>query len=239
VGVVVTVSGSATEKKVEADAEVVPGRRWITAALLLVMILASMETTVTSTAMPTIVGALKGLEHYSWVGSIYLLASTITMPLYGRLSDLLGRKRVLMFSITLFAVGSMLASMSQSMGQLILFRGMQGLGAGGIMPVVLTILGDIFTLKERAAMQAVFSSVWGTAALAGPALGAFLVGTAGAGEHVPAWLKGVLGWRSIFWVNLPTGVVAMVVLAVKYHEKRSQKTKEGKRSETEGGGSQL
>jgi MFS family permease len=181
-----------------------------------------MEATITSTAMPKIVGSLHGLEHYAWVASIYLLASTITMPLYGRLSDLLGRKRVLMFSITLFAVGSVLSSTSLSMGQLIVCRGLQGLGAGGIMPVVLTVLGDIFTLKERAAMQAVFSAVWGTAALAGPALGAFLVGTERFAGSVPAWVRPWLGWPSIFWVNLPTGAVAMLVLAMKYHEHKSQ-----------------
>ena len=171
-----TTQADPTVSKVIHDA-VAPDRRWITAALLLVMVLASMEATVTSTAMPTIIGDLHGLEHYSWVASIYLLASTITMPLYGRLSDVLGRKRVLLFSIGLFAVGSLLASVSHSMVQLIVFRGIQGLGAGGIMPVVLTILGDIFTLEERANIQGIFSAVWGTASLAGPLLGAFLVGT--------------------------------------------------------------
>ena len=163
--------------------------------------------------MPTIIGDLHGLEHYSWVASIYLLASTITMPLYGRLSDVLGRKRVLMFSIGLFAAGSVLASMSQSMGQLILFRGLQGLGAGGIMPVVLTVLGDIFTLKERARIQGVFSAVWGSASLAGPALGAFLVNTTKFAPYVPAGLRGMLGWPTIFWVNLPAAATAMVMLA--------------------------
>src|SRR5687768_5775570 len=125
-------------------------RRFVTAALMLVMVLASMEMTITSTAMPTIIGDLHGLEHYSWVASIYLLASTVTMPLYGRLADALGRKRVIVAAITLFVAGSILAAFAQSMTQLIAFRAIQGLGAGGIMPVVLTILGDIFTLHERA-----------------------------------------------------------------------------------------
>jgi MFS family permease len=179
-------------------------RRFVTAALMLVMVLASMEMTVTSTAMPTIIGELHGLEHYSWVASLYLLTCTVSMPLYGRLSDALGRKRVVLFAITLFTVASILASTSQSMIQLVLFRGLQGLGAGGIMPVVLTILADIFTLEERAKIQAFFSAVWGTASLAGPWLGATLVMS--------------LGWRSIFWINLPFGVIAMAVLMWKYHD---------------------
>ena len=178
-------------------------RAYITAACMLVMVLASMEATVTSTAMPTIIGDLHGLEHYSWVASIYLLTSTIVMPLYGRLSDVLGRKRVILFAIGLFAAGSIAAAFSKNMVQLIAFRGVQGLGAGGIMPVVLTIIGDIFTLEERAKMQGYFSVVWGTAALAGPALGWVLVQT--------------LGWQSVFWVNLPAGLVGLVMLMMKYH----------------------
>jgi MFS family permease len=133
-----------------------------------------------------------------------------------------------MFAISLFVLGSMLASMSQSMGQLILFRALQGLGAGGIMPVVLTILGDIFNLQERAKMQGVFSSVWGTAALAGPALGAFLVTTSHATAYFPPILHPILGWRSIFWVNLPFAALAMTVLAFKYHEDPALKAEHAK-----------
>jgi MFS family permease len=192
--------------QIEAAHKTVPrlDRRWVTAAVMLVMVLASMEQTVTSTAMPTIIGSLHGLEHYSWVASIYLLACTVSMPLYGRLADSLGRKRVILFSISLFAISSMLASTARTMPQLIIFRGLQGLGAGGIMPVVLTILGDIFTIEERARIQGLFSAVWGTAALAGPALGWFLIAT--------------LGWRSIFFVNLPFGLLAMLVLIRFYHD---------------------
>ena len=171
---------------------------------MLVMVLASMEMTVTSTAMPTIIGDLHGLEHYSWVTSLYLLVCTVTMPLYGRLADALGRKRVLLAAIALFAGASVLAASAQTMLQLIIFRGLQGLGAGGIMPVVLTILGDIFTLEERARIQGWFSAVWGTSSLAGPAIGALLVET--------------LGWRSIFFVNLPFGALGFGVLAWRYHD---------------------
>jgi MFS family permease len=179
-------------------------RRYVTAALMLVMVLASMEQTITSTAMPTIIGELHGLEHYAWVASVYLLACTVTMPLYGRLADALGRKRVILMAIALFLVGSGLAGGARSMGQLIAYRGLQGLGAGGIMPVVLTILGDIFTLKERARIQGFFSSVWGTAALAGPWCGAQLV------LH--------FGWRSIFLVNFPLALIALTMLIWKYHD---------------------
>src|ERR1700736_5580478 len=109
------------------------GRRYVTAALLLVMVLASMEQTITSTAMPTIIGDLHGFEHYSWVVSIYLLALTVSMPLYGRLADVWGRKRVILGAVLVFSIGSALAASAHSMGELILYRGMQGLGAGGIM----------------------------------------------------------------------------------------------------------
>ena len=179
-------------------------RRYVTAALMLVMVLASMEQTVTSTAMPTIIGELHGFEHYAWVASIYLLACTVSMPLYGRLADALGRKRVIVGAIVLFCGASVLAASAQNMPQLILYRGLQGLGAGGIMPVVLTILGDIFTLKERAGVQGFFSAIWGTASLAGPLLGGFLVKT--------------LGWRSIFFINLPFGAIGLSVLIWKYHD---------------------
>lgn len=181
-------------------------RRFVLAALMLVMVLASMEMTVTSTAMPTIIGELHGLEHYSWVASIYLLAATVTMPLYGRLADVWGRKRVLMGATLLFTGGSVLAAYSHSMPQLVLYRGLQGLGAGGIMPVVLTIIGDLFTLAERARIQGLFSAVWGLSSLAGPALGAFLVHT--------------LGWRWVFLVNLPFGALGLAVLAWKYHDRQ-------------------
>ena len=199
-------------QSVETSAHVAAGRarravldrRYVTAALMLMMVLASMEQTITSTAMPTIIGELHGFEHYSWVVSVYLLALTVSMPLYGRLADVLGRKRVILGAISIFSVGSALAAASHTLGELIVCRGIQGVGAGGMMPVVLTILGDIFTLQERAAIQGLFSAIWGTAALAGPALGAFLVNA--------------LGWRSIFFVNLPAGIMGMWVLVWKYRD---------------------
>lgn len=195
---------AARDAAAQSPAPPLGNRRYVTAALLLVMVLAAMELNVTSTAMPTIIGDLHGLQHYSWVTSVYLLLCTVTMPVYGRLADALGRKRVALFAIAIFCLASMLAASAQTLWQLILFRGLQGLGAGGIMPVVLTIIADIFTLKERAAVQGWFSAVWGASALAGPAIGAFLVET--------------LGWRSIFFVNLPFGALGFAVLARHYHE---------------------
>lgn len=183
-------------------------RRLVTIACMLVMVLASMEATITATAMPTIIGELHGLEHYSWVASLFLLTCTISMPLYGRLADTWGRKRTLIFAICLFLLASLLASTATSMWQLIAYRGLQGLGAGGIMPVVLTVLGDIFTLQERAKIQGFFSAIWGTSSLAGPALGALLVHT--------------LGWRSIFFVNLPPGLISLTVLIIYYRDSHKQ-----------------
>lgn len=193
-----------------APAGPITDRRFVVGAMLLLMVLASMEMTVTSTAMPTIIGELHGLEHYSWVASIYLLACTVTMPLYGRLTDVLGRKRVLMGATVVFTLGSVLAAYSHSMFQLIVFRGVQGLGAGGIMPVVLTIIGDLFTLKERAKIQGLFSGVWGISGLAGPAFGAFLVHAA--------------GWRWVFLVNLPFGLLGLAILVWKYHDKQKPRS---------------
>ena len=135
-------------------------RAAITAGLLLGIFLAALEATVVSTAMPTVVASLGGLDHYSWVFSAYLLTSTASVPLWGRLSDLYGRRRVYLAAIGLFLVGSMLAGVSQSMLQLVLFRAVQGLGAEGVIPLALTMIGERYTLAERTRMQAVFSSVW-------------------------------------------------------------------------------
>jgi EmrB/QacA subfamily drug resistance transporter len=166
--------------------------------LLLGIFLAALEATVVSTAMPTVVTSLGGLDRYSWVFSAYLLTSTASVPLWGRLSDLYGRRQVYLASIALFLVGSMLAGVSQSMLQLILFRALQGLGAGGLIPLALTIIGEIYTLTERTRMQAVFSSVWGFASIVGPLVGGFITDT--------------ISWRWIFYLNVPIGLVAAVVV---------------------------
>ena len=159
-------------------------RRVVTLALMLVTALASFESTVVSTAMPTIIGDLGGLPLYSWVFSIYLLAATVMMPIYGRLADIYGRRRILLIAISVFLVGAVTCSVARSMPQLIAARGLQGLGAAGLVPIALTVSGDLFSLEQRARVQGLFSSVWGTASLIGPLLG--------------AWMTMSFGWRSIF-----------------------------------------
>lgn len=170
----------------------------VTAGLLLGMFLAALEATVVSTAMPTVVASLGGIDHYSWVFSAYLLTSTASVPLWGRISDLKGRRSVYLAAIALFLSGSMLAGLSQTMFQLIVFRLIQGLGAGGITPLGLTIIGEIYTLAERTRMQAVFSSIWGVASIAGPLIGGIITDA--------------VSWRWVFYVNLPIGLIAAFVI---------------------------
>jgi EmrB/QacA subfamily drug resistance transporter len=174
-------------------------------SVLLGMFLAAMEMTVVSTAMPTVVGELGGLSLYAWAFSAYMLTATVTVPIHGKLADLYGRKPVLLAGIALFLVGSSGCGFAGSMGALIAWRAVQGLGAGAIQPVSLTIVGDLFELRERARMQGIFGAVWGLAGLVGPVLGGAIV-------HV-------LGWRWIFWVNLPFGIASAAVLAIAYHER--------------------
>ena len=174
-------------------------RRWaVTVGLLLGIFLAALEATVVSTAMPSVVAHLGGLDQYSWVFSAYLLTSTASVPIWGRLSDLYGRRRIYLIAIAMFLVGSMLAGISQSMVQLIVFRAIQGLGAGGLVPLALTIIGEIYTLEERTRMQAVFSSVWGFSSIAGPLVGGIITDA--------------ISWRWVFYLNLPIGFAAALML---------------------------
>ena len=164
----------------------------VTAALLVAMMVTAVEQLVVSPAMPTIIAQLKGFEIYPWVISAYLLAATVSTPIYGKLADLFGRKRVLLFGLVLFSLGSILSGTSQSMGQLIAMRTIQGLGAGAVGPIVLTMLGDLFTLKERAQVQGLFSAVWGLSSVGGPLVGGYLT------DH--------LGWRWVFLVCVPFAI---------------------------------
>jgi len=165
----------------------------ITAAMMLSLFLASIEATVVATAMPTIAAQLGGLDIYAWVFAIYMLAATTTTPLFGKLSDIYGRRRIFLISITAFMLGSVLCAQAQTMPQLILFRALQGLGAGGIQPLAFTIIGDIFSFEQRAKMQGLFSGVWGVSSLAGPLVGGFLVD--------------VVSWHWIFYLNVPFGLL--------------------------------
>ncbi len=166
----------------------------VTIGIMLSLFLASMESTVVATAMPTIVGQLGGLEHYSWVFSAFMLASTTTVPLYGKLSDLYGRRNIYLAAMALFLVGSILCGQAQNMTQLIFARSVQGIGAGGIAPLAFILIGEMFTLEQRAKMQGFFSGVWGVSSIAGPLLGGFIVDQ--------------LSWHWVFFVNIIPGLLA-------------------------------
>lgn len=168
------------------------------AAIMLATLLAALDQTIVATALPQIAADLQGFEHLSWVVTAYLLASTVTVPLYGKLSDLYGRRRLFVVSISVFLVGSLLCGVAQSMEQLIAFRALQGLGAGGLLPLSQAAIADLFSPRERGRYQGYVGSVWATAAIVGPLLGGTLTDT--------------VSWRWIFWINLPLAVFALVVV---------------------------
>jgi EmrB/QacA subfamily drug resistance transporter len=184
-------------------------RRLIFAALLLVLFIASLDQTIVSTALPTIVGDLGGLQHLSWVVTAYLLASTVVGPLYGKLGDLYGRKRVLEVALVLFLVGSALCGAAQTMSQLIAFRAVQGLGGGGLIVVSMAVVGDLVAPRDRGRYQGLFGGVFGISTVAGPLLGGFFVDN--------------LSWRWIFYINLPLGALALAVISSAF---RSSQTTE-------------
>jgi EmrB/QacA subfamily drug resistance transporter len=173
------------------------------AALMLGMFLAALDQTIVSTALPTIVGDLGGLDHLSWVVTAYLLAATISTPLYGKLGDMLGRKPVFMAAILIFLGGSMLAGLSQTMTELIGFRALQGIGAGGLIVGAQAIIGDIVPPRERGRYMGLIGAVFAVASVAGPLLGGFLVDN--------------LSWRWVFYVNMPVGAVAVLIVATRLH----------------------
>jgi EmrB/QacA subfamily drug resistance transporter len=181
----------------------------IVAGIMLSLFMASMEATVIATAMPTIVGQLGGLSIYSWAFSAYMLTSTTTVPIYGKLSDIYGRRLVYVIAMAMFLIGSMLCGLSQSMEQLIFFRALQGIGAGGVLPLVFIIIGDIFSFEQRAKMQGLFSGVWGVSSIVGPLLGGFLVDQ--------------ISWHWVFYVNLLPGVVAMALVWFAWQETQPHK----------------
>ena len=180
-----------------APAAASPGtrRRPVVAALMLAMFLSAMEVSIVATAMPSIVSKLGGFGEFTWVFSLFLLTQTATIPIYGKLADLYGRRPVFAVGTGIFLLGSLLCGLAGSMTQLIAFRAIQGIGAGAVQPTASTIIGDIFTLRERARMQGWLSSVWAVASIVGPLVGGFIV------EH--------LHWAWIFWLNLPFGLLAI------------------------------
>ncbi len=170
----------------------------ILGAVLLALFLAALDQTIVGTALPRILSDLHGTELYTWVVTVYLLTSTVTGPLYGKLSDQFGRRPMLMIGIGLFLLGSLLSGLSQTMWQLILFRGIQGLGAGALFPISLAVIGDLFSPRERGRYQGLFGGVFAIAMLVGPFLGGYLTDN--------------ISWHWIFYVNLPVGLVALAVI---------------------------
>jgi EmrB/QacA subfamily drug resistance transporter len=167
-------------------------------AVMLGLFLGALDQTIVGPALPTIVTQLAGNDYYVWAITIYLLTSTISVPFWGKLSDIYGRKPIFMIGIVIFLVGSALSGLSQNMGMLVLFRGIQGVGAGSLFPVALAVIGDLFTPQERGKYQGLFGAVFGIAFVAGPLIGGFLT------ENV--------GWHWIFYVNIPIGIIALVVI---------------------------
>ncbi|MGG2094996.1 MDR family MFS transporter [Bacillus sp. S13(2024)] len=180
-------------------------RKKVMISLMLMTFLSAVEGTIVSTAVPRITSELSGVELVSWVYAIYMLATAVSTPIYGKLADLFGRKKVLLIGATIFLIGSTLCGLAATMGQLILFRALQGLGAGAVMPITMTIIGDLYSeAKDRAKAQGWLSAVWGVSGVVGPLVGGFLVDS--------------LSWRYIFFLNIPFGIFACAMIAISYKE---------------------
>ncbi|XWX62246.1 MDR family MFS transporter [Desulfitobacterium sp. AusDCA] len=191
--------------------EKVTQRKMVTMAMLVSIFLVAIDTTIVTTAMPHIVQQLNGLNLISWVFAIYLLTTSVTTPIYGKLADLFGRKPIFIIGVMLFVVGSMISGTAQTMIQLIIFRAFQGLGAGAVTPLTFTIIGDLYSGEDRAKMQGVFSSIWGIAGLLGPLVGGLFVDQ--------------FSWRWIFYINVPIGIIAILLVHSFLHETQVKKEK--------------
>ncbi len=198
------------ENKSKPLLEMTSRRRWaVTIGVMTGMFIAALEATVVGTAMPTVIASLGGLNHYSWVFSAYLVTSTVTVPVWGKLSDIYGRRLLYQIGIAIFLLGSILSGMSDTMTQLIVYRAIQGLGAGALVPLGMTIIGDIFTLEERAKMQAYFSGVWGLSSVVGPIVGGFITDQ--------------ISWRWVFYINVPIGILAALIIGFALKEPKLTK----------------
>ena len=180
------------------------------AGVLLVMLLASLDQTIVGTAMPRIITDLQGFDRYTWVTTAYLLTSTVMVPIYGKLSDLFGRKSIFLIGVVLFLIGSAASGAAQTMNQLIAFRAFQGLGAAALMPIAIAVIGDLFTPRERGKWQGVTGAVFGLSSILGPTAG--------------GWITDHSTWRWVFYVNVPIGIVALLVLIFLMPTLRSKAT---------------
>jgi EmrB/QacA subfamily drug resistance transporter len=185
--------------------------RWIVTGLMLGLLLGSLDQTIVSTAMPHVITELNGFNLYSWVFTIYMLTSTTAVPIFGKLADLFGRRLIYLIGMGLFLAGSALCGLSHDMTQLIVFRAIQGIGAGALMPIAMTIIGDIFPPERRGKMQGIFGAVFGLSSVIGPAVGGFIV------DH--------LAWQWIFYINLPFGVFAAIILSIALKESKGAEKK--------------
>ncbi len=181
------------------------GRFWILTASVVLIFMTGMEGTVVATAMPTIISQLGGFELFSWVFSGYFLAQGVTIPIYGRLADLYGRKRVLFFGLIVFVIGTTFCGLAPNMLWLVVFRVVQGIGAGAVQPINQTLIGDLYPPAQRAKMAGFFSGIWGIAAIVGPVLGAFVIAAA--------------AWNWVFWITVPIAIIGFVLLAFALHER--------------------
>jgi EmrB/QacA subfamily drug resistance transporter len=185
--------------------------RWIVTGLMLGLLLSSLDQTIVSTAMPTVIADLHGLSLYSWVFSIYMLTSTAAVPIFGKLADLYGRRLIYLIGMGFFLIGSVLCGFSHNMTELIVFRAIQGVGAGALMPIAMTIIGDIFPPDRRGKMQGIFGAVFGLSSVIGPAIGGIIVDN--------------FAWQWIFYINLPFGIAGALILGSFLKETKSTETK--------------
>ncbi len=184
----------------------------VLAMVMIAMFITAIEATIVSTAMPSIVSELGGFESLAWVFSIFLLMQAVTIPIYGKLSDLYGRKPIFTIGMIIFLIGSILCGFAGSMTELIVYRLIQGLGAGAVQPLTMTIVSDIYSLEERGKIQGYLSSVWAVSSITGPALGGFFV------EY--------LSWVWVFWINVPFGIVSLIGLHLFFHENIEKKARQ-------------